>query len=70
MFLSASPWILPRAGCGIKFYLMLFESKSGFSFSISLGSSSFGIFGLALDIILDFGLQRRKIDSENALSEI
>ena len=70
MFFSASVGILPSAGYGIKFCLIFGDSKSGFSFRISFGSSSLGTFGFPLEIILDFGLQRRKIDSVKALSAI
>lgn len=70
IFFSASEGILPSAGCGIKFYLILGASKSVLSFNTSFGSSSFGTFGLAFAIILVFGLQRRKIDSLKSLSAI
>jgi len=49
---------------------MFADSKSSLSRRISFGSSSFGIFGLALEMIFDLGLQRRMIDSANNLSLI
>jgi len=70
MFFSASVGILPSAGWGIKFCLILGDSNYSLSLRISFGSSSLGTFGFYFEIIFDFGLQRRNIDSLKDLSAI